>query len=126
MVLSDDTCCHAKPRLVPRTTRAVVVLALILCGAAAIVYATAFHGIPVQSAPPKPDAAPTGEAATGQPETPSVEAAPPSEAASAQPATVMEFEPALVKEVSVSGVERAPDGGIQRTYTGRPPSQCVT
>jgi hypothetical protein len=109
---------RAKPRLVPHGVRAVVAIALVLCGVGAIVYAAAFHVIPVQSGPAEPEAA--------QPATPAVEAAPPSEAAPARPAAVMESEPALVKEVSVGGVMLAGSGDIQRTYSGQPPSQCPT
>jgi hypothetical protein len=118
MVIPDDVLRYAKPRLLPHGARAFVALALVLCGAGAIVYAAAFHVIPVQSAPPKPEA--------GQPGEPAVEAALPAEAAPAQPVTVMESEPALVREVSVSGVALAPSGEIQRTYSGQAPSQCVT
>ena len=91
---------RAKPRLVPHGVRAVVALALVLCGVGAIVYAAAFHVIPVQSGPAEPEAA--------------------------RPAAVMESEPALVKEVSVGGVMLAGSGDIQRTYSGQPPSQCPT
>jgi len=126
MVSPDDGYRHAKPRLVPHGARAFVALALVLCGAGAIVYAAAFHVIPVQSEPPKPAAAQPAEGAPEQPATPSVEAATPSEAAPAQPAAVMESEPALVKEVSIGGVTLAGSGDIQRTYSGQAPSQCPT
>jgi hypothetical protein len=118
MTLHGDVYGRAKPRLVPHGARAAVALALILCGVGAIVYAAAFHVVPVQPEPPKPEAA--GPAA------PAVEAAPPAEAAPAQPATVMESEPALVKEVSIGGVTLAGSGDIQRTYSGQAPSQCPT
>jgi hypothetical protein len=35
-------------------------------------------------------------------------------------------EPALVKEVSIGGLIRKPDGTLHKTYTGTPPKACPT
>ncbi len=35
-------------------------------------------------------------------------------------------ESALIKEVSIGGVERKPDGTLHKTYTGAPPKACPT
>ena len=41
------------------------------------------------------------------------------------PVTV-KSEPNLVKEVSVSGLERDSSGKLKQTYTGKPPEACST
>jgi hypothetical protein len=40
--------------------------------------------------------------------------------------TINEFEPALIREVSVGGVALNTIGEIKRTYSGKPPSLCPT
>ncbi len=35
-------------------------------------------------------------------------------------------EPQLIKEVSIGGLERKPDGTLHKTYTGKPPAFCST
>ena len=35
-------------------------------------------------------------------------------------------EPALIKEVSIGGLARKPDGTLHKTYTGKPPAACPT
>lgn len=35
-------------------------------------------------------------------------------------------EPQLIKEVSVGGLARNPDGKLYKTYTGKPPAACPT
>ena len=35
-------------------------------------------------------------------------------------------ETALIKEVSIGGVERKADGTLHKTYTGKPPAACPT
>ena len=35
-------------------------------------------------------------------------------------------EPRLMKEVSIGGLERRPDGRLHLTYTGTPPQACPT
>jgi hypothetical protein len=35
-------------------------------------------------------------------------------------------EPQLIKEVSVGGLERKPDGKLYKTYTGKAPAACPT
>ena len=54
--------------------------------------------------------------------------APPPKAETADgPKTIVEFEPTLVREVSVGGVAReVASGKIQRTYSGDAPTQCPT
>jgi hypothetical protein len=39
---------------------------------------------------------------------------------------VLQSESRLIREVTVGGVARLPDGRIKRTYTGSAPSQCPT
>ncbi len=41
-------------------------------------------------------------------------------------ATLAMSEPALIKEVSVSGVKRDESGKIKQTYTGEAPEECPT
>ena len=41
-------------------------------------------------------------------------------------ATLAMSEPALIKEVSVSGVKRDESGKIKQTYTGESPKACST
>ena len=54
-------------------------------------------------------------------------APPPKAEAADAPKTIVEFEPALVREVSVGGVAReVASGKIQRTYSGEAPTQCPT
>ncbi|MEN8127519.1 MAG: hypothetical protein ABFR90_06895 [Planctomycetota bacterium] len=35
-------------------------------------------------------------------------------------------ESVLIKEVSIGGLERKPDGTLHKTYTGAPPKACPT
>jgi hypothetical protein len=35
-------------------------------------------------------------------------------------------EPALIKEVSIGGLERKADGTLHKTYSGKPPAACPT
>jgi hypothetical protein len=35
-------------------------------------------------------------------------------------------EPQLIKEVSIGGLERKPDGKLHKTYTGKAPAFCST
>jgi hypothetical protein len=35
-------------------------------------------------------------------------------------------EPQLIKEASIGGLERKPDGKLHKTYTGKPPAACPT
>ena len=101
-------------------------LPLFLAGVALLVYGAIFHIIPVlpkqeqkpvTPAPPPQMISPFGTfgaiAAPSQPPAPT-----------AQP--VQEPEPKIVREVTVGGVARNADGKIERTYTGKPLSQCPT
>ena len=91
-----------------------------------LVYGTVFHIIPVfpkqepKAAPPAQPLqmmTPFGSfgaiAARSQPPAPTVQ-------------TVQEPESKIVREVTVGGVARNADGNIERTYTGKPLSQCPT
>ncbi len=40
--------------------------------------------------------------------------------------TVFDSERAIVRDVTVGGVMRLPNGHLQRTYTGKPPALCPT
>ena len=106
-----------------------VALVVVLGATGMIVYAVGFHSLPVLAeqkvdmsgfAPPEmlppglpDDFGPPG----GEPEPfPDM----------METVTLDESEPALVHEVTYGGVARTSSGEIQRTYTGKPPSQCPT
>ena len=106
--------------------RRVLPVPLFLAGIALLVYGAAFHIIPVfprQEANPPPPAAPpqmmTPFGSFGAITAPSQPPAP-----TAQP--VQEPESKIVREVTMGGVARNADGTIERTYTGKPLSQCPT
>jgi hypothetical protein len=109
-----------------RRKRMVMAGALILLGAGAIVYAAAFHFIPVQTEAPKAADSQQPEVAAPGPGTETLSPAASPGAEAAQVRAILEPEPALVKEVSVGGVTLTPSGAIKRTYSAQAPSQCPT
>jgi len=110
----------------PSVLRRLLPLPILLAGIVLLVYGAAFHIIPVfpkqepKAAPPAQPLqmmTPFGSfgaiAARSQPPAPTVQ-------------TVQEPESKIVREVTVGGVARNADGNIERTYTGKPLSQCPT
>jgi hypothetical protein len=100
---------------------------MVVLGAAAVVYAAAFHVIPVlvdQAPPSQTEPAETPDAAPAAVETPPAQS--PQAPAPALTILIGEPEPLLVREVSVGGVARLPSGEIKRTYAGSAPPQCPT
>ena len=102
-------------------------LLVLLAGIVAVGYGVWMHSTDVWL---KPEAAaqPPPEAAASDETLKMMGFAPPPKAEAAEgPKTIVELEPALVREVSVGGVTReVASGTIQRTYSGDAPTQCPT
>lgn len=80
-----------------RSLRIVIAFALVLTGAALLAYGVSFHTATVEA-----------QTSDGTP-------------------AVVKSEPALIKEVTIGGLEREASGEIKKTYTGQQaPAACPT
>ena len=112
-----------------RSARTLAAVLLVAVGAGAVIYGAAVHAVPVLVEPAKPpEPAPAGATeATAKPPAGETGPALDLEAAAARTlATLIESEPALMREVTVGGVARLPTGEIKRTCSGKAPPQCPT
>jgi len=109
-----------------RLARLVALPAVLLIAGAMIAFGAAFHRLPVLMEQ-KVDA----PALNPDPWAEFPDFGPPDLPPDAVPGlveiiTLDTSEPELIREASFGGVTRNPHGEIERTYTGRPPSQCPT
>ena len=103
-----------------------VTVVVLLAGLAAAGYGVWVHAVEVWLKP-GPAAEPSPDAVSDETLRMMGFAPPPKAEAADAPKILVEFEPTLVREVSVGGVVREVSSGrIQRTYSGQAPTQCPT
>ncbi len=109
-----------------KAIRQLAPLLVLLAAAALILYGAAFHFIPVLAVQP---AEPESQASPAPQITPpalGIAAAPIPQLSPDLRQTIVLSEPAAVQDVTVGGLTRSASGQVQRTYAGKPLSQCPT